>query len=107
MTIFVFFGQSFFQDVVFKLQEVFSERGISVFLENGLESFPEISYLTALRRIKGAKKIPETILKTRFKTKQTTYTLVFIKYLMAAFRTHLIWAFSVLLEDSLWIILKS
>jgi hypothetical protein len=39
LTIFVFVGQFFFQNVVFKLKEVFSEYGIRVFLENGLESF--------------------------------------------------------------------
>jgi hypothetical protein len=32
-------GQSFFQKDVFKLQEVFSELEIRVFLVNGLESF--------------------------------------------------------------------
>jgi hypothetical protein len=30
--------------------------------------FPDISYLTDLRRIKGAKNIPKTVLKTRLKT---------------------------------------
>jgi hypothetical protein len=39
MTIFEFVGQFFFQNDVFKLQEDFSELGIRVFLENGLESF--------------------------------------------------------------------
>jgi hypothetical protein len=39
MAIFEFVGQFFFQNDVFKLQEDFSEHLISVFLENGLESF--------------------------------------------------------------------
>jgi hypothetical protein len=39
MAIFEFVGQFFFQNDVFKLQEDFSEHPISVFLENGLESF--------------------------------------------------------------------
>jgi hypothetical protein len=39
MTIFGFIGQFIFQNNVFKLQEVFSELEIRVFVENGLESF--------------------------------------------------------------------
>jgi hypothetical protein len=39
MTIFELFGQFFFQNDVFNFQKVFSELGISVFLENGLGSF--------------------------------------------------------------------
>jgi surfactin synthase thioesterase subunit len=34
-----FYGQFFFQNDALKLQEVFSELGIRVFFENGLESF--------------------------------------------------------------------
>jgi hypothetical protein len=37
--IFEFFGQFFFQNDVFNLQKDFSEHGITVFIENGLESF--------------------------------------------------------------------
>jgi hypothetical protein len=39
MAIFEFIRQSFFQNDVFKIQEVFSELAITVFLENGLGSF--------------------------------------------------------------------
>jgi hypothetical protein len=39
MTIFEFIRQFFFQNDVFKIQEVFSELAIRVFLENGLGSF--------------------------------------------------------------------
>jgi hypothetical protein len=39
MTIFEFNDQFFFQNDVFKLQEVFSAHGIREFIENGLESF--------------------------------------------------------------------
>jgi hypothetical protein len=39
MTVFEFIGQFFFQNYVFKLQYVFSELEIRVFLENGLGSF--------------------------------------------------------------------
>jgi hypothetical protein len=39
MTVFEFVGQFLFQNDVFKLQEVISELGIRVFLENGLGSF--------------------------------------------------------------------
>jgi hypothetical protein len=39
MTVVDFIGPFFFQNYVFKLQEVFSELGIKVFLENELESF--------------------------------------------------------------------
>jgi hypothetical protein len=47
------------------------------------------------------KKIPKTVLKTRFKTKENTYTLVFGKFLVVSFPSHSIRAFSVFLEDSL------
>jgi hypothetical protein len=36
MAIFEFIGQCYFQNDVFKIQEVFSELGIRLFLENGL-----------------------------------------------------------------------
>jgi hypothetical protein len=39
MTVLEFIGQFFSQNDVFKLQEVFAEHGIRVFLENGLGSF--------------------------------------------------------------------
>jgi hypothetical protein len=39
MNIFVFVGQLLFQNDVFKLYEDFSEHGIKVFFEKGLESF--------------------------------------------------------------------
>jgi hypothetical protein len=39
MAIFEYDGQSFFQNYVFKLQEIFSELEIRVFLEIGLGSF--------------------------------------------------------------------
>jgi hypothetical protein len=39
MAIFEFVGQFFFQNDGFKLQEVFSELEIRVFIENGLISF--------------------------------------------------------------------
>jgi hypothetical protein len=38
MTVFEFTGQFFFQNDVFKLQEVFSELEIGLFFENGLGS---------------------------------------------------------------------
>jgi hypothetical protein len=63
MTIFVFVGQFFFQSDVFKLQEVFSQH----------RKFPDISYLTDLRRTGGAKKIPKAVLKTRPKLQQTNH----------------------------------
>jgi hypothetical protein len=98
MTIVEFVGQLFFQHDIFKLQEVFSEHGIRVNLEIGLGNF---QYFTDLRQLRGAKKIPKIVLKTRFTTKETTYTLVFGKYLVIFFRSHSIMAFSVFLEDSL------
>jgi hypothetical protein len=39
VAVFEFIGQLFFQNDVFKLQEVFSEHEIRLFLVNGLESF--------------------------------------------------------------------
>jgi hypothetical protein len=44
------------------------------------------------------------VLKTRLNTKETTYTLVFVKYLEGSFQSYSIRAFSVFLEDSLRII---
>jgi hypothetical protein len=45
VTIFEFTRQFFFQNEVFKFQEIFSELGIRVILENGLESFQEFFIL--------------------------------------------------------------
>jgi hypothetical protein len=39
MDIFEFIGQFYFQNNIFQLQELFSELGIRIFLENGLGSF--------------------------------------------------------------------
>jgi hypothetical protein len=78
---FEFIGQFCFPNDVFKLQEVFSEQGIRVFLENlenGLVKFPDIFYFTDFRQTSGAKKIPKTVLKTKLKPRETTYTLVFL-----------------------------
>jgi hypothetical protein len=66
--------------------------------------FPGISYFTDMRRTREAKNIPNTVLKTRLETKETTYTSVFRKYLVSL-RSHSIRAFSVFLEELLWIIL--
>jgi hypothetical protein len=45
MTVFEFIGQLFFQNDVLKLQEVFSELEIRVFLENRLGNFQPILIL--------------------------------------------------------------
>jgi hypothetical protein len=45
MAVFEFIGQFFFQNDVFKLQEVFSELEIRVFLKNGLISFQKFLIL--------------------------------------------------------------
>jgi hypothetical protein len=45
LTIFEFIERFFFQNDVFKLQEVFSELGIRVFLENGFGSIQEFIIL--------------------------------------------------------------
>jgi hypothetical protein len=66
--------------------------------------FPDISYFADFRQTRGAIKIPKTVLKTRLKTKEITYTLVFVKYLVVSSRSPLIRAGSVFLEDSLRII---
>jgi hypothetical protein len=57
-----------------------------------------------LKQTRGAKKIPKTVLKTTLKSKETTYTLVFVKYISVSFQSHSIRAFSVFLEDTLRII---
>jgi hypothetical protein len=66
--------------------------------------FPDIPYFADLRQTRGAKKIPETVLKTRLKTKETTYTLVFVKYLVISFPSHSMRAFLVFLKALLRII---
>jgi hypothetical protein len=45
MAIFEYDEQSFFQNYVFKLQEIFSELEIRIFLENGLGSFQKFLIL--------------------------------------------------------------
>jgi hypothetical protein len=45
MNVFAFIGQFFFPHDVFKLQEVFSELGIGVFLGNELGSFQKFLIL--------------------------------------------------------------
>jgi hypothetical protein len=61
-----------------------------------------------LRKTKGAKKIPKTVLKIGIKIKETTYTLVFRKHLFVFFRCIEIYIeatqlghFHLFLEDSL------
>jgi hypothetical protein len=61
-------------------------------------------YFSDLRQTKYAKKIPKPVLETTLITKENTYTLDFGKYFVVSFWSHLIRAFSVLLEDSLRII---
>jgi hypothetical protein len=57
------------------------DRWIRVFLEK----FPGISYFTDLRLARGVEKISHRVLKARLKIKETTYTLVFRKYLVVSF----------------------
>jgi hypothetical protein len=84
----------------FLMGRVLSELEIRVFLENGLEGFQTFLIL----QTREAKRIPKTVLKTILKTKETTYIIVFVKYLAIDFRNHSIRAFSVFLKDSLKII---
>jgi hypothetical protein len=70
------------QNDVFKLQKDYSELEISV---GRTWKFLDLSYFTDLKQTRGGKKIPKTVLKTRFKTKKTIYTLVFVKYLVVSF----------------------
>jgi hypothetical protein len=58
---------------------------------------PGISYFTDLRQTSCAKNIPKTFLKTRLKTKETTCTLIKVKYLVVSFPSQLKRAFSVFL----------
>jgi hypothetical protein len=66
--------------------------------------FPDISYFTDLRQTKGGKNIQKTVSKTKLKIKETTYTLIFVKYLVVSFWSPSTRAFSVFLKDSLRII---
>jgi hypothetical protein len=69
--------------------------------------FPDISYFKDLRQNRGAKMIPKTALITRLKTKETTYSLVFVKYHVISFRSHSLRVFPVFLEYSLRLILET
>jgi hypothetical protein len=56
ITVFEFIGQLCFQNDVFKLQEVFSELEIRLFLENGLESFQTFLILQILDKLEVLKR---------------------------------------------------
>jgi hypothetical protein len=103
MTVFEFIDQFFFQNEVFKLQEVFFSQSISI--KNGLGCFQKFHILLGSRLTRDVLKIStETVLKTRLKIKEITYSLVYVKYLVVYLRSHSITAFSVSLEDLLRII---
>jgi hypothetical protein len=87
----------------FNSKKTFQNMGSEYSLRTDLEVSRHF-YFTDFKQTRGAKKLPKTVLKTRLKTKETTYTLVFVKYLVVSFRGHSIWAFSVFFEDSLKII---
>jgi hypothetical protein len=76
----LFIGQFYFQIDVFKLQRTWR--------------FPDISYFTDLR---PTGEIPNTVLKTRLKIKETAYTLVFGKNIVVCFQSQSIKTFSVYL----------
>jgi hypothetical protein len=68
VTVFEYIGQFLLQNDVFKLQDVFSELMIRVYLENGLGSFRHFllyRFETNQRCLKDSK----TVLKTRLKSK--------------------------------------
>jgi hypothetical protein len=66
-------------------QEVFSEL-YSILWERTW-NFPGIFYFTDLGQTRDAKKIPKIVLKTGFKTKETTYSLVSENSLLSLFGT--------------------
>jgi hypothetical protein len=79
------------------LEVKFSNKGFHGFETSGLDilkpcgiprkrtwKFPGICYFPDLRQTSGAENIPKTVLKTRLKTKETTYTLVFGKNLVVS-----------------------
>jgi hypothetical protein len=76
-------------------------------LETCTWKFPGISYFSDLRQTRCARKIPTPVLETSLITKETMYYLDFAKYFVVSFWSHSIWAFSVLLEDSLRIIYET
>jgi hypothetical protein len=47
---------------------------LGVLLEYGLRKFPDISYFTYLRQARNVKKIPQTVLKTKLKPKETLWS---------------------------------
>jgi hypothetical protein len=75
---------------------------------NSNKSFQSLGSAYSYRMdLENFRHFSKTVLKTRLITKETTYTLVFVKYLVVSFRSHSIKAFSVFLEDSLRIILET
>jgi hypothetical protein len=72
---FGFIEQFYFQNDVFELQEVFSEHGIRVFLENERWKFSGISYFTDLRQTREAKKITKTVLRILWFSENILLTL--------------------------------
>jgi hypothetical protein len=70
MTVVSFIGQFFFQNDVFKLQEVFSELGIKLFLEKGLGSFKTFLILQISDNSEVSERFQKQDLKTRLKTKE-------------------------------------
>jgi hypothetical protein len=54
---------------------------IRVFLENGLGSVQTFFILLTSNKPEVLKKIPKTVMKTRFKVKENMYTLIFVNTL--------------------------
>jgi hypothetical protein len=74
MAVFAFIGQFFFQNNVFKLQEIFSELEIIVFIENGLGSFQPFLILQISDKPEALKRFQKQFLKLDSKPKKSTYT---------------------------------
>jgi hypothetical protein len=67
----------------------FQSMGLEYSLRRDLTASKQfLFYRFETNQIRCAKNIPKTVLKTKLKTKGTTYTLVFAKYLVVFFPSH-------------------
>jgi hypothetical protein len=95
MTVFEFIWQFFFQNDVFKLEEVFSEHGIRAFHKKGLGSFQKFLNLQIWDKPDVLKTFQKQFWKLDLKPKKPR---IHVKYLVVSFPSHSKRAFSVFLE---------
>jgi hypothetical protein len=95
ITVFEFIGNCFFKMFLSSKTSIQS-LGSEYFLELG--SFQAFLHILQILNKPDVLKRFKTSFKPRLKTKVTTYTLIFVKYLVVFFSNHAIRAFSVFFE---------